>query len=64
LTGRHPESRILARPSLVKGLEFDRAVVLGAEKYNAHELYVAMTRGSVNLAVVSAKAELQPRRPG
>lgn len=64
LTGRHPESRILARPLLVKGLEFDRAVVLDADKYNAHELYVAMTRGSVNLAVVSAKAVLQPGRPG
>lgn len=55
LTGRYPESRILARPLLIKGLEFDRAVVLDAEKYNAHELYVALTRGRTHVTVVGSR---------
>ena len=64
LTGRHPESRILARPLLIKGLEFDCAVVVEADRYNAHELYVAMSRGRDQLTVVSRKSVVTPPRPG
>jgi hypothetical protein len=64
VTGRHPESRIVARPLLIKGLEFDHAVVVDAHTYNAHELYVCLTRGSKSLTVVSARSALSPRRPG
>lgn len=56
--------RILARPLLIKGLEFDNAVVLGAETMNSDELDVSLTRGRDQLAVVSSTSTLRPRRPG
>jgi hypothetical protein len=62
--GRRPSSRIVARPLLIKGLEFDHAVVDQAAKYNSHELYVALTRGSQSVTVASDKSQLHPRRPG
>ena len=58
LVGRYPESRILARPLLIKGLEFDYAIVIDPSEYNAHEFYVCLTRASRGLAVVSAQARL------
>lgn len=63
LIGRYPESRILARPLLIKGLEFDYAIVTDPSAYNAHELYVCLTRASRGLAVVSAQARISPTRP-
>jgi hypothetical protein len=62
--GRYPESRILARPLLIKGLEFDYAVVTDAESLNAHELYVCLTRGSMGVTVASDALLLNPQRPG
>ncbi len=38
---------------LVKGLEFDHAVVLDADAYDARNLYVALTRGVQSLTVAS-----------
>lgn len=64
LTGRYPESRVLARPLLIKGLEFDYAVVTGPENYDAHELYVCLTRGSRGVAVISEETFFSPARPG
>lgn len=63
LIGRYPESRILARPLLIKGLEFDYAIVTDPGKYNAHELYVCLTRASRGLTVVGAEAKFAPARP-
>ncbi len=62
--GRYPESRILARPLLIKGLEFDYAVVTDPSEYNAHELYVSLTRGSRGLTIVSETSHFAPRCPG
>lgn len=39
---------------LVKGLEYDHAVILGVDSLNAKELYVAMTRGSKSLTIISS----------
>lgn len=61
--GRYPESRIIARPLLIKGLEFDNAVLAETDGLNAHELYVCLTRGSRNLIVVSDKISLLANRP-
>ncbi len=61
--GRRPESRIVGRPLLIKGLEFDHAVVTESNGYNAHELYVALTRGSKSVAVVSETPLFSPVRP-
>lgn len=48
--------RILATPLRIKGLEFDHALLLDAEQMgSAEELYVALTRGSFSLTVLSSK---------
>ena len=53
---------------LVKGLEFDHALVLDADALDAQNLYVAITRGARTLTVVSKEALLRPkvrrRQPG
>ena len=46
---------------LVKGLEFHHAVVLDADAYDAKNLYVALTRGSKSLTVVSRAPIIQPK---
>jgi DNA helicase-2/ATP-dependent DNA helicase PcrA len=68
LAARHRTSRIGRRlpryavgtTLLVKGLEFDHAVVLNPEKYNARNLYVALTRASKSLVVISDSPVLTP----
>ena len=49
---------------LVKGLEFHHAVVLDADAYDARNLYVALTRGSNSLTVVSRGQIIQPKGTG
>jgi DNA helicase IV len=45
---------------VVKGLEYDHAVVLNAERYSATELYVALSRSRKSLTVVSNERYLCP----
>jgi DNA helicase-2/ATP-dependent DNA helicase PcrA len=45
----------------VKGLEFDNAVVLDADGFDAKNLYVALTRGAKTLTVVSMEMVIRPR---
>ena len=45
--------KLIATTLLVKGLEYDHAVVLNAEALDAKDLYVAMTRGSKSLTIIS-----------
>ena len=52
--GRTIERRIVSRTLLIKGLEFDHAIVLNADELDAKDLYVAMTRGSKTLTVLSS----------
>lgn len=63
IVGRKAESRIVGRPLLVKGLEFDHAVLAEVDGLNAHELYVALTRGSSTVSIVTNSHSLNPRRP-
>jgi DNA helicase-2/ATP-dependent DNA helicase PcrA len=58
--GRRPASRSMGTTLRVKGLEFDHAVVLDPSGYNAQNLYVALTRGSKSLTVVSSSRTLTP----
>lgn len=46
---------------LVKGLEFHHAVVLDADGYDAKNLYVALTRGSKSLTIVSSSHVIKPK---
>ncbi len=48
--------RTVATPLLIKGLEFDHALLLDAMQMgSAEELYVALTRGSFSLTVLSSE---------
>jgi len=61
--GRSPEPRIISRPLLIKGLEYDHALVLNAERLSPTELYVALSRGRKSLTVVSKSPYLTPAAP-
>ncbi|MCB0171292.1 MAG: AAA family ATPase [Anaerolineae bacterium] len=63
ILGRRVYHRTISRTLLVKGLEFDHSIVLDATNLNAKELYVAMTRGSKSLTVLSPSPVLKKERP-
>ena len=52
--------RLIGTTLLVKGLEFDHAVVLHADTLTKKELYVALTRGSQSLTIISTASVLRP----
>jgi DNA helicase-2/ATP-dependent DNA helicase PcrA len=59
---RYP--RIVATPLLIKGLEFNHAIVLDSNQMDTpEELYVAMTRGSLTLTVLSSSEKLKRDKP-
>lgn len=53
--------RIIGTTLLVKGLEFDHAIVLDAGSLSRKELYVALTRGARSLTIVSGSEILNPQ---
>ncbi|MFM1703580.1 UvrD-helicase domain-containing protein [Aeromonas salmonicida] len=54
-TGRPLNHRkLIGTTLLVKGLEYDHAVILDADALDAKDLYVAMTRGSKSLTIIGA----------
>ncbi len=63
IVGRVREARVISRPLLIKGLEYDHAIVLNAERYSATELYVALSRGRKSLTAVSRDRYLRPTAP-
>lgn len=50
--GRQVPTRVVSRTLLVKGLEFDHALVLDANELSTNELYVAITRPRQTLTVL------------
>ena len=52
--------KLIGTTLLVKGLEFDHAVVLDAESLSRKELYVAITRGAKSLTIISSSSVLNP----
>lgn len=50
--GRAVPPRVVSRTLLVKGLEFDHAIVLDRDELNREELYVAITRPRRSLTVL------------
>ena len=52
--GRAVDKRTVSRTLLIKGLEFEHAIIINADELDAKELYVAITRGSKSLTVFSA----------
>ena len=52
--GRRIDKNTISTTLLIKGLEFDHAVILNINEFDdAENLYVAMTRGSKSLTVLS-----------
>lgn len=60
--GRAEAARALSRTLLVKGLEYEHTLVLDADALGACELYVALSRASTSLTVLSASTVLSPER--
>jgi hypothetical protein len=58
--GRREELRVVSRTLLVKGLEYDHAVVTDAGAMDAKHLYVALTRARLSLTVVADAPVLVP----
>lgn len=54
--------RLIGTTLLVKGLEFDHAIVLDATSLSRRELYVALTRGARSLTIIATAATLHPGR--
>ena len=52
--------RLIGTTLLVKGLEFDHAIVLDASSLSRKELYVALTRGAKSLTIISSSSILSP----
>lgn len=50
--------KLIGTTLLVKGLEYDHAVILDADAMDAKDLYVAMTRGSKSLTIIGAARHL------
>ena len=63
VVGRKVFRRTISRTLLIKGLEFEHAIVLNADELNTKELYVAMTRGSRSLTILSASPILEREIP-
>lgn len=53
--------KLIGTTLLVKGLEFDHAIVLEAESLSKKELYVALTRGAKSLTIISSTPTLNPQ---
>jgi hypothetical protein len=52
--------RLIGTTLLVKGLEFDHAIVLDAACLSKKELYVALTRGAMSITIISTTHILHP----
>ena len=52
--GRRLAQRSVGSTLLVKGLQFDHAIIVAPEKLSRNDLYVALTRASRTITVVSA----------
>jgi len=51
--GRRIPKRAIARTVLIKGLEFDHAIVLDADSFDSKNLYVALTRACKTITIIS-----------
>jgi DNA helicase-2/ATP-dependent DNA helicase PcrA len=52
--------KLIATTLLVKGLEFDHAIILDAVSLSKRELYVALTRAARSLTIISSSPVLDP----
>jgi hypothetical protein len=57
--GRPALSRVISRTTLIKGLEYDHAVILNADAHEPTSLYVALTRARKTLTIISESPVLR-----
>jgi hypothetical protein len=62
-SGRRFGNRNIGSTLLVKGLEFDHVIIVHMESLKRNDLYVALTRGSRTVTVISESAVLRPGNP-
>jgi len=60
MVGRHVPIFAISRPPLIKGLEFGHSIILDADELKPKELYVALTRGSIKLTILSETNIISP----
>lgn len=60
IAGRPQSARVISRPVLIKGLQYDHAVVLDGNVHTATSLYVALTRARKSLTILSGSKTIQP----
>jgi DNA helicase-2/ATP-dependent DNA helicase PcrA len=53
--------KLIGTTLLVKGLEYQHAIILDAGSLSRNELYVAITRGAKSLTILSTTSTLNPR---
>lgn len=56
--GRKLPKRIIGRTLLIKGLEFDHVIIVNADSFNKKNLYVALTRASKSVTIISGNSNL------
>lgn len=56
--GRREDARTVSRTLLIKGLEYDHAIVLKADELNTKNLYVALTRGRESVTLISPTSSM------
>jgi hypothetical protein len=59
--GRRMAQRSVGSTLLVKGLQFDHAIIVAPEKLSRNDLYVALTRASRTITIVSAAPVLNAK---
>lgn len=59
--GRQMPRRAVGSTLLLKGLEADHAVILDADEMNARHLYVALSRASRSLTIISGTQTIVPK---
>jgi AAA domain len=62
--GRRLAQRSVGSTLLVKGMQFDHAVIVAPEKLGRNDLYVALTRASRTITIVSGTALLSAKVEG
>jgi DNA helicase-2/ATP-dependent DNA helicase PcrA len=62
-SGRRFGKRNIGSTLLVKGLEFDHTIIVQVETLKRNDLYVALTRGSRTITVISESTILRPGSP-
>jgi DNA helicase IV len=50
----------MGRTLLIKGLEFEHAILVAPEDLNTQNLYVAITRGTHSLTIITNADTLHP----